>query len=112
MRILIADDDSASRRFAARALRELGHLVESADDGEALIRLAEAAEPDLILSDIDMPYCDGISACRRLREALPRTRFLLMTGDPISVDAARAAGFRAVLLKPFGFLDLKAALQF
>lgn len=110
MRILVADDDASIRRFVARALEALGHTVETASDGTELIRLAGGVKPDLILSDINMPGCDGIAACCWLRRALPETRLLLMTGDPDSAIAAERAGFLLVLRKPFELERLTALL--
>lgn len=101
MRILLAEDDASFRGVLTRALAASGHTVEAAEDGVELLRLAGAFKPGLVLSDIDMPWCDGITACRLLRAALPETGFLLMTGDPDSAAAAERAGFAHVLLKPF-----------
>lgn len=111
MRILVADDDAYIRRFAARALKALGHTVETVADGAELLRLAGVVKPDLILSDVDMPRCDGITACRWLRRALPKTRFLLMTGSRDSAAAAERDGFPRVLLKPFELERLRDMLS-
>jgi CheY-like chemotaxis protein len=111
MRILLADDDAEIRRFVARALEALGHTVETVADGAELLRLAGAVKPDLILSDINMPRCDGIAACSWLRKALPKTRFLLMTGNPDSGFAAERAGFLFVLRKPFDLERLRDMLS-
>lgn len=111
MRILVADDDAGIRRFAARALEALGHTVEEVSDGAELIRQAGAVKPDLILSDINMPRCDGISAFCWLRKALPETRLLLMTGNPDSAFAAERAGFLLVLRKPFELEQLRDMLS-
>ncbi|MCR4296975.1 MAG: response regulator [Elusimicrobia bacterium] len=111
MLILVADDDAEVRRFAARVLEALGHTVEAAADGAELLRLAGAVKPDMILSDINMPGCDGISACCWLRRALPETRFMLMTGDPDSAFAAERAGFSNILRKPFELEELRKMLS-
>lgn len=111
MRILVADDDPAIRRFVVRALEELGHAVESVSDGAELIRLAGVVKPDLILSDINMPQCDGITACCWLRKTLPKTRLLLMTGNSDAVFAAGRAGFHLVLRKPFELERLREMLS-
>lgn len=111
MRILVADDDPAIRHFVARALVALGHTVESVSDGAELIRLAVAVKPDLILSDINMPQCDGITACCWLRKTLPQTRLLLMTGNSDSAFAAGRAGFHLVLRKPFELERLRDMLS-
>ncbi len=111
MRILLAEDDASLRRFVMRALEALGHSVEAAADGAELLRLAGVVKPDLILSDINMPHCDGITACRWLRTTLPETRFLLMTGNPDSAAAAARAGFTLVLHKPFELEQLRCELS-
>ncbi|MBI2386929.1 MAG: response regulator [Elusimicrobia bacterium] len=111
MRILVADDDPSILRFVTRALEALGHTVESVSDGTELIRLAGAVKPDLILSDINMPQCDGITACCWLRKALPETRLFLMTGNSDSAFAAGRAGFHLVLRKPFELERLRDMLS-
>lgn len=110
MRILVADDDAEIRRFVTRALGVMGHTVEAVADGIELLRLADAVKPDMILSDINMPRCDGVTACRRLRTTLPGTRLLLMTGNPEEAFAAERAGFLRVLRKPFDLERLRVML--
>lgn len=107
----MADDDPAIRRFVTRMLEALGHTVESVSDGAELIRLAGAVKPDLILSDINMPKCDGITACCWLRKVIPETRLLLMTGNSESAFAAGRAGFHLVLRKPFELERLRDMLS-
>lgn len=110
MRVLVADDEPEVRAVLARMLGALGHRADLAPDGWELLRLAGASEPDLVLSDVDMPGCDGIRAGKLLRRARPALPLLLMTGDPESARAARLAGFGPVLLKPFSLSELAAAL--
>ena len=111
MRILVAEDDASFRRFVTRALETLGHTVAAVADGAELLRLAGTVKPDLILSDINMPQCDGITACRRLKTALPQTRFLLMSGNPDSAAAAARAGFALVMRKPFELERLRDVIS-
>ena len=111
MVILVAEDDASSRHLVARALEILGHTVETVVDGVELFRVAVRIRPDLILSDINMPRCDGITACRGLRQMLPGTRFMLMTGNSDAVDVAARAGFRFVLHKPFELARLKQGID-
>lgn len=110
MNILLADDDPWNRRFLTRALTRLGHEVAVAADGEELLRMARAGVPDLVLSDINMPHCDGITACFLLRGELPQVRVILMTGDSELAAAAAGGGSPAVLLKPFSLERLEELL--
>ncbi|OGR97321.1 MAG: hypothetical protein A2V88_01290 [Elusimicrobia bacterium RBG_16_66_12] len=110
MRVFLAEDDSQLRGLLLRALKGMGHDVEAVDDGEKLLRRAAAFAPDVVLSDIDLPLCDGIKAGLQLRRELPGTPFILMTGDSGRADEARRAGFQAVLLKPFPSEELQTVL--
>lgn len=66
-RVLIVDDDPVTRRFVRSLLSEQGYLVDVAEDGEQAIALATARRPDLIVSDLVMPYRDGFSVIATLR---------------------------------------------
>ncbi|MBI3564663.1 MAG: response regulator [Elusimicrobia bacterium] len=111
MRVLLADDEPDLRSMMERMFDRLGHRVESVGDGLELVRRARIDEVDLVVSDIDMPGCDGIRAGKILRAARPGLRLVLMTGDPESARAARAQGFPVVLLKPFSLDELTAVLS-
>lgn len=111
MRVLLADDEPDLRSVMERMIGRMGHQVESVGDGLELVRRAGAGEADVVVSDIDMPCCDGIRAGKILRAVRPGLRLVLMTGDPESARAARAQGFPVVLLKPFSLDELAAVLS-
>lgn len=110
MLILVADDDPDIRRVVTRWLESLGHAVETVADGAELLHRANTIKPDCILSDVEMPGCDGITACILVRKELPGTRVLLMTGNPNSAVTAEQAGFSLVLHKPFELERLRDML--
>jgi adenylate cyclase len=68
-RILIADDNPANVRILSMRLAADGYDVVTARDGEEALAVAGEAQPDLILLDVMMPRLDGITVCRRLKEA-------------------------------------------
>ena len=111
MRVLVADDDPEMRGWLLRALAFQGHVAEAVGDGDELIRRAAAFDADVVLSDIGLPGCDGISAGLRLRKNRPGRAVILMTGDRARAAEARRAGFPAVLDKPFALGELSAALS-
>ena len=112
MRVFLAEDDPQLRSLLLRSLKSMGHNVEAAGDGEDLLRRAAAFATDVVLSDIDLPLCDGIKAGLQMRRELPGVPFILMTGDPERADKARRSGFQVVLLKPFLPQELQAVLSF
>jgi CheY-like chemotaxis protein len=98
MKVLLVDDDAALREALEAALTLHGHDVSSAQDGLAALRAAVDRIPDVIISDVNMPYLEGTDAVRILK-ALPRFRsvpVILMSGAEL--PATRLA--QAVLRKP------------
>ncbi len=102
MRVLLVDD----HRLFMEGLRSLLTLhgmqvVGFAVNGEEAIAQAQVLLPDLILMDINMPHCDGITATQRIKELLPATRvvILTMTANEESLFAALKAGASGYLLK-------------
>jgi two-component system response regulator MprA len=114
-RVLVVDDDPATRRVvcALLGLDEYGLL--EAPDGLAALELVRVERPDLVILDLTMPRLDGLRACQALR-ADPEpaaTRVLVLTGrdQPDDRAAARDAGADAYLVKPFSSLQLLAAVR-
>jgi two-component system, sensor histidine kinase and response regulator len=66
-RVLVADDDGATRELLRDMLEDAGHRVMEARNGEEALRLAVAESPDVVLLDVMMPGMDGFEICRRLK---------------------------------------------
>jgi CheY-like chemotaxis protein len=101
-RVLVVDDEELVRLVLARTLRLSGFDVFDARDGlEALARMPVAA-PDLVLTDLNMPRCDGETLCVELkrRHATARVPVVMMTGGPLDEARMRALGCAAVIYKP------------
>jgi len=69
MRILLAEDDAATRTVLDKQLESLGHHVLTAVDGEEAWRLFQREDPELVITDWIMPNLDGSGLCRRIRDA-------------------------------------------
>jgi DNA-binding NarL/FixJ family response regulator len=92
IKILIADDHALLRRGLATLLgfdKSLS-VVGDAKNGEEAVKAALELKPDVVVMDLSMPVMDGVEATRRIREALPETRVLILTTYSTSVDVARA----------------------
>jgi two-component system chemotaxis response regulator CheY len=105
MRVLIADDSRVMRQIVVRTLRQAGYewdVVEAADGAQALDMIA-ADEPDLVLSDWNMPHMSGIELLRTLRAAGWSTPFGFVTseGSPEMRELADAEGALFLVAKPF-----------
>ncbi len=107
--LLLAEDDPAVRRLAARVLRETGlEVVEAADGAEALERAAALGERlRLVVTDAVMPQLGGAELARRLREQRPSLAILVTSGYADPEDEADPSLAR--LAKPYSADQLLAA---
>ncbi len=82
--VLVVDDDRDVRDLFADTLRENGHRVEDARDGDDALRLLdEGLRPCLVLSDVLMPRMDGWDLSRALGKREPDLPVVLVTGDKL-----------------------------
>lgn len=80
--VLVVDDDRDIRDLFADTLRENGHHVEDARDGDEAMRLIDdGLRPCLVLTDVMMPRMDGWDLSRALGKRMPDTPVVLVTGD-------------------------------
>jgi len=113
--VLVVDDLATNLRLLETILTAQGYQVITAADGEAGIDVAMRELPDLVLSDVRMPRCDGFDLCRALKSA-PQTRLVpvvLMTGAAEADDRIRAieAGANDIVGKPIDQPELKARVR-
>lgn len=104
-KILVIDDQESMRSIISQMLRDKGHQVTTADDGEEGLKLfeQEAAAYDLVLADVNMPGLDGFELLRTIKSKHPRKPVILLTG--VNEDAAQYMGKEhkadGVIKKPF-----------
>src|SRR5262249_35435160 len=113
---LVLVDDHAVVRRGLRAFLELQEdleIVGEAAEGAAAVELAGRLRPRVVLMDLVMPGTDGIAALRRLREAAPESRVLVLTSyaDDAQVFAALDAGAAGYLVKDTEPDALAAAIR-
>ncbi len=103
-RILVVDDDFATRLLASEALLAAGFAPLEAEDGREALAQYDRTSPDAVLLDIHMPGLDGYEVCRRIRmrPGGAATSILVMTAsdDLDAVQRAFAAGATDFLTKP------------
>lgn len=98
-RVLLVEDDDATRGLIEQALRDEGFDVTSADDAASATRLSWAARPDVAIIDYRLPDETGLVLCRSLAER--DVACLILSGYPPDARAARDAGVRGWIQKPF-----------
>jgi two-component system KDP operon response regulator KdpE len=111
--ILVADDDSSTRRAIRMALTGQGFTIVEAARGEEALSLVRVTWFDAVLLDVDMPGMGGLEACRSIRHALPRMPILMLTvldGEDDKVIALDA-GADDYITKPFQIRELSARLR-
>lgn len=110
-KVLIADDDEATRILLRMALTQWGYEVVEARDGEEAWKiLQEANPPQLLTLDWLMPKLDGISLCKRIDAELdfrPYIIFLTRMGGTENVIQGLEAGADEFIIKPFDLTELR-----
>jgi DNA-binding NarL/FixJ family response regulator len=112
-RILIADD----HRLVAEALKNLlvleFNVLAVVGDGRTLVQATLEMKPDVVLVDIAMPQLNGLDAGRRIKQALPDTKIIYLTGhnDPDVMAEAFAIGASGFVLKTSAFSALIQAIH-
>jgi DNA-binding NtrC family response regulator len=103
-KILLVDDDAATRLTVARILRDAGHLVELAEDGRECLGLYRNAPTDVVIMDLFMPEKDGLETLIELRREFPHVAVVAMSGHrkvELMLRAAKGLGAIRTLAKPF-----------
>jgi CheY-like chemotaxis protein len=124
-RILVVDDEPEIRDLCALTLRDAGHHVVLADNGQSAIDIHRIKPQDVVLLDMFMPIKDGLETLTALRKARPAPKIIAVSagwrvtgrrtatdGPPRDVlDEAQKLGADAVLHKPFDPDDLVRTVE-
>ncbi|MGE3769042.1 MAG: sigma-54-dependent transcriptional regulator, partial [Kofleriaceae bacterium] len=89
-RLLVIDDDPASRRLVAAIFEAEGFEVSQAPDGLSGMAQVDAIEPDVVLLDVRLPDLDGIEVLRRLRPTERGLQVIMLTAEHEVKVAIRA----------------------
>lgn len=107
-RILVVDDVPALRKVAIRMLTAAGYEVAEARDGVEAIGVYESFQPDMVITDIDMPRMNGLALLDRLHMLDPALPVLLVTGGERGPPAHSEV---PLLTKPFSEEALVSAVD-
>lgn len=117
IRVLVIEDNPDLREFMKLALDGAGYEVSVAADGREGLAQQHQCRAQVVLTDIFMPFKDGIETITELREHYPATRIIAMSGGGDLLKkadylwAAREFGAVRSLEKPFGADELLEAVR-
>lgn len=105
-KVLVVDDSAAIRQSITYVLQQGGYEVQEAKDGlDGLSVLESMEQPDLIITDVNMPNLDGISFIRRVREnqKYKFTPIIVLTTESqgSKMNEGKEAGATGWIVKPF-----------
>ncbi len=114
-RVLLADDEEEIRAGISRKIQwdRLGFgLAGEAGNGREALELAEQLRPDVVLTDIKMPFMDGLELCRHLQKSLPAAKVIMFSGFDEFEYARQAVGMNVFeyILKPINAAELNQVL--
>src|SRR5580698_9760753 len=113
MRILVVEDDLEAQRYLVNGLKEAGHVVDDAADGEVGLTLALSRPYDVAIIDRMLPKLDGLNVVAEMREhgnSVP-VLFLSALSDVDDRVKGLKAGGDDYLTKPYAFVELLARLD-
>ncbi len=113
MRILVIEDDRDAASWLIKGLKESGHIVDLAGDGEDGLNMAMSSSYDVLIVDRMLPSLDGLSVITKLRSTGQKTPVVILSA--LSDVDERVKGLRAggddYLAKPYAFSELLARVE-
>ena len=112
-RVLLGDDRSSTINRWRALLEPQFDVVGDVADGESLVRAAARLQPDVVITDIEIPTLDGVAAAETIRRHRPQTRivFITLRADRSMLRKSLAAGASAYVLQESVGEDLVAAVR-
>jgi two-component system OmpR family response regulator len=113
MRVLVVEDEHRVANYICQALVEESFAVDQAHDGLRALELAAEHQHDAIVLDLMLPGLDGLTVCRRMRQAQADTPILILSARDMVEDRVKGldAGADDYLVKPFAIEELLARLR-
>lgn len=111
--ILVVDDEQSIIDILVYNLKKEGYNTIEANDGITAVEMAIDQKPDLILLDIMLPKMDGLSACKRIKSAIPNVPILILSAKDEELDkiVGLELGADDYITKPFSVRELMARVK-
>ncbi|PXV85040.1 AraC family two component transcriptional regulator [Lachnotalea glycerini] len=114
--VILVDDEEEVRQAIIKKINwnEAGFdVIGYAENGEEALELAENLRPDVIMTDIHMPFMDGLTMCRKLKEIVKNTKIIIFSGYDEFEYAREAIKLEVeeYILKPIDATQLKLVFE-
>ena len=111
--ILIVDDEQSIIDILVYNLKKEGYETIEATDGVTAVEMALEKKPDLILLDIMLPRMDGLTACKKIKSAIPNVPVLILSAKDEELDkiVGLELGADDYITKPFSVRELMARVK-
>ena len=112
-KILVVEDDRATRKALQELFEQEGYMVEIAQDGAQGVAAFRAARPNFVILDLRMPQIGGQDVCRLIRKESEEVPILILTGSAAEVDRVLLLELGAddYVTKPFSPKELLARVR-
>jgi DNA-binding response OmpR family regulator len=111
--VILVEDNIALREALAHHLTDAGFSTREVCDGQELNQALAISMPDVIVLDLNLPEEDGLSICRRVRQAFPTIGIVMLTARVRSIDRHEGydSGADVYLTKPVNPAEITTVLQ-
>ena len=111
-RILVVEDEIVAALSIRTALAVDGHTVELAEDAARALLMFQASQPDLVITDFQLPNMDGLELAETIKQHFPSILIILMTAytEKLGGSLGEVSNVDLVLSKPFSVAQLQAAV--
>ncbi|MDH7479946.1 MAG: sigma-54 dependent transcriptional regulator, partial [Syntrophomonadaceae bacterium] len=112
-KILVVDDEESVRRLLQTVLKKEGYKTETAENGEAALRMIERQHYDMAIIDVRMPVMGGMELFQVLREKHPEITVIVITafaGVDTAVEAMRLGAYNYIS-KPFNLSEIRVNVK-
>jgi two-component system, response regulator YesN len=112
VKLLIVDDDSDLIYILRLQLRDRDIQILEANTGSAALEAVNSVKPDIVITDINLPDCDGKELVKKIKKIIPQSKVGIVTGFPetMSQDIMASSSADFVFSKPIDLEKLKSII--
>ncbi|HZU75766.1 MAG TPA: response regulator [Dehalococcoidia bacterium] len=110
-RVLVVDDEEPILSIVAEVVEDMGHQVLRAVNGREALQVIRATPPEIVLSDVMMPFLNGLDLCRTIKADPATKHIVVVLMSAVPADRGQAVDADGFVHKPFSLEDVEAAIE-